>query len=167
MDYIYVFDCINLKDGIFTSYQLPNTVSLDEHYTNNKKIWQWTETMAHYRTQNKIEDINITTIKLIEYTDRFNFKLEINIDNDKIINRYQLLLQKIRLWRNQKLLDTDIFFQISDYPVDQNKKNELLLFRANLRDLPLKINSDNILNYFNIIDSRDYEINEELLLKLL
>lgn len=164
MDYIYVFDCINLKDGIFTSYQLSNNVSLEEHYTNNKEIWQWTETMAHYRTQNKIEDINITNIKLIEYTDRFNFKLEINIDNDKILNRYQLLLQKIRTWRNKKLIDTDIFFQISDYPVDQDKKNELLLFRINLRDLPLKINSDNILNYFTIIDSKDYVINEELLL---
>lgn len=50
---------------------------------------------------------------------------------------YNMLL--LRHIRNEKLRDTDIYMTISDWPISDDKKLELTVYRQELRNLPQKI----------------------------
>ena len=80
---------------------------------------------------------------------------EINDIKNKLIKEYPLY--QLRKKRDQILKDTDIYFTISDYPIDENKKEELKNYRKELRDLPnylednnIEIDIDNLEQYFPI-----------------
>ena len=80
---------------------------------------------------------------------------EINDIKDKLKKEYPIY--QLRKKRNQLLEETDIYFNIFDYPIDENKKEELRIYRKHLRDLPnvledgnYNIDINNLESYFPI-----------------
>ena len=80
---------------------------------------------------------------------------EINDIKDKLKKEYPMY--QLRKKRNQLLEETDIYFNIFDYPIDENKKEELRTYRKHLRDLPnvledgnYNIDINNLESYFPI-----------------
>lgn len=51
--------------------------------------------------------------------------------------QYNMLL--LRHIRNEKLRDTDVYMTISDWPISEERKAELITYRQELRNLPQKI----------------------------
>lgn len=75
---------------------------------------------------------------------------EINDIKDKLKKEYSMY--QLRKKRNQLLEETDIYFNIFDYPIDENKKEELRTYRKHLRDLPNVLEDNNINIDINNLD---------------
>lgn len=76
---------------------------------------------------------------------------EINDIKDKLKKEYPMYL--LRKKRNQILKDTDVYFNIFDYPIDDITKNKLKIYRSQLRDLPNNLEDNNIEVDINNLES--------------
>lgn len=76
---------------------------------------------------------------------------ELNDVKKKLIEIYPMF--QLRKKRNQLLEETDIFFNIFDYPIDDIKKEELKTYRRYLRDLPNVLEDNNINIDINNLES--------------
>lgn len=61
-------------------------------------------------------------------------KLKIEPANPDQINAFNQFT--VRETRNELLSETDKYFSISDYPISEEKKNEIRVYRQALRDIP-------------------------------
>lgn len=166
MDHIYVFD-INNTSNICAFYKLPKDLSFEENKIRTKDDWQWPDNWCHYRSEYELDDINIYTVVLNEFKDVFNVKVSIVKDNSKILKRNEKIMEMIREWRNKELENTDKYIVLPDFPISDEERQSLKEYRDKLRDLPLKINKDNIVNYFTVHQSQSYTINTNEIKKLL
>lgn len=76
---------------------------------------------------------------------------EINDVLDKLKKEYPMY--QLRKKRNQILKDTDVYFNIFDYPIDDITKNKLKIYRSQLRDLPNNLEDNNIEVDINNLES--------------
>jgi hypothetical protein len=153
----------NDTENIKYSYELFNETPLE--FSKRADKWLWLDDDCHLQIDSSnIVDLEVSKVILSSFTNAFEFDAKIVVSSEKIKKRKEIILSIIREHRNKKLIETDKFLMISDFPISNEEKEIMTIYRRNLRNLPEHINDNNMFQF--VVKTGDphsilYDINSE------